>query len=689
MAYITDEISLICMNRLERLHMRQINYFPLAFLLIFGLTVLNGQAEDSRIGPASERLDGEMQSKQAAYKRHVRRLAKEHYFIQDYYDAQYYRLDLKIDPTTATIYGNVTIQGMSLVPSLSQVVLDLSDMLQVTAIGDDGATFTHANNLLVVNLATPADSGGTFSIDVEYNGLPAESGFGGFRFATHGDGGPWIWSDSEPHGARGWWPCKDVPSDKADSVDLILKIPIDQYAVSNGTLRQIVDDGDGWHTFHWHESYPIATYLVSVAVADYTIQTQYFNFSDTASMPILYYLLPEETEGDTLPNPPPTMAMMEYFHNTFGPYPFLREKYAIVRFGRGGGMENQTVTHQSRFNEGLTLHELAHQWWGDLITNASWVDIWLNEGFASYSEALFWEYRRGRDYYQGFMAALDWRGSFPYPILVDDTTDFRRIFDSTVYDKGAWVLHMLRHVVGDTNFFNILRSYATDPRFVYGDANTNDFKLVCEDVAGMDLDYFFDDWMLHAGRPDYGVYWTNIDTLATPHLYLRIDQRQDTGLLFRMPIDVFVMTPPGDTAFTIFNNEQNQVFEIPISGRASYVTIDPDNWILKGSDMRVTKVDVQDLVPTRYRLAQNYPNPFNPATVISYYLPASSSVNLTIYDLKGQAVATLVDEPQVIGEHRVTWNGFDRFGRPAANGIYFYMLTSDGFSQTKKMIVLR
>ncbi len=612
---------------------------------------------------------------------------------QENYDVSHYRIELAIDTTEKQISGVVTMTAKARVDSFAVVDLDLDSNMTVDGVGGDVSGYTHIESLLRIDLTQPRQCDSSFTVQVAYHGQPAGGGFGGFGFDQH-NGVPIIWSLSEPYFARSWWPCKDTPSDKADSVDIIVTVPTDLIVASNGSLVSTEANGDATRTFHWHESYPITTYLVSVAATNYEIYTDWFNYAPGDSMIVSLYTYPGALDAPQV-QLDELLDMLTYFHDIFGPYPFLTEKYGIAQFPRGGGMEHQTITSQGTFLSSiLTVHELAHQWWGDKITNATWGDIWLNEGFASYAEALYFEDTQGKDYYHTYLGWMD--RDYPYPIYVDDTTSVGRIFDWTVYDKGGWFLHMLRHIVGDSTFFDILLAYSDDPRFAYGNATTAGFQSVCDSVSGQDLDWFFQPWIYEVGRPEYRVEWSAGDSVGMFVLDLKIEQTQaPERALFPMPIDITIETATGDTVVTVFNDSASQVFRIPLAAAPTGIIIDQDGWILKRI-VSVSNTDERETIPPEFALDQNYPNPFNAVSNIRYSVPRLSHVRLVLYDLLGREVATLVNKPLEPAWYTAVWRGRDQEGVPVASGIYFYRIEmrdpNDGelnFTQAKKMVFLK
>jgi hypothetical protein len=352
---------------------------------------------------------------------------------------------------------------------------------------------------------------------------------------------------------------------------------------SNGLLREIIDNTTT-KTYKWHEKYPITTYLIFIAATDYAIFSNwYYPVSrDVDSMEVIYYVYPERlSQAQELY--PMTPSVIEFYANNFGEYPFVEEKYGMAHFTWGGGMEHQTCTSilYSWYSQWVLVHELAHQWWGDYITIHNWHHIWLNEGFASYCEALWAEYTQGEDYYHTYMGYM--RYIHGGTIFIEDTTDAWNIFSTIVYDKGAWVLHMLRHVVGDSTFFDILRAYYSE--YAHGAVMTEDFQGVCEEVSGMDLDYFFDEWIYGTYYPKYRYSWIYESAGSGYYdVYLHIDQYQTTEPThFTMPVDITITAGGDDTTFVVFNDSRHKDFQFRVEGVPSNLQVDKDQWILRST----------------------------------------------------------------------------------------------------------
>jgi hypothetical protein len=501
------------------------------------------------------------------------------------YDVKYYKLDLTLNHTAQTISGNVTCKAEIVLPGVTEIYYDLTNPLIVDSVLVNGnvTTFTRGSNKLNIALNSTLNVGDNFTTVVYYHGTPGSSGFGSFEFSSQG-GNPAIWTLSEPYGAKDWWPVKDTPADKADSADFWITVSTSLIPASNGKLMEIVDNGNGTHTYKWKSSYPIAQYLLSMAITNYAQYTNYYRYSPTDSMPINHFLYPGSLNSN-IAQLNKTPGMIEIYADRFGEYPFINEKYGHAQFGWGGGMEHQTISSMGGFSNMLIAHELAHMWFGDKITCKDWHHIWLNEGFATYGECIINEAWYGKAGYDSYIAnemasARNAVGS----IWVQDISQVWEIFNgSRSYAKGAVVLHMLRGIVGDSVFFNILQSYAADPNVAYGVAVTEDFQAVAENVSGMDLDYFFQQWIYGENYPKYHS-WHSKSLISgnTWNVSLLITQDVNSNpAFFTMPIQIKLTRAIGDTVITVFNNSASQHYNIAIEGEPLSMVFDPGNWILK------------------------------------------------------------------------------------------------------------
>ena len=649
-------------------------YSPIIISLLLSLSAL-----------AQINVIADIEAKQFA---HTNKLQKVLYPGDSTIDIQYYKLDLSLTYNPDFLYGKVTV-NLKPVSSISRFFLDLQNNLTVDSININGTAnpFTHANNQLVVTLPRIFNAGGLVSALIYYHGVPGASGLGSFTFDSH-SGIPAIYTLSEPYGASDWFPCKDTPADKADSSDQWITCSSNLYAVSNGKLISINDNGDGTKTFKWKNSYPISQYLLSLAITNYTVYTNYYKYSPVDSMPVVHHIYPEtfplaQAVLDKTP------MMIKIYSDRFGQYPFLKEKYGHAQFGWHGGMEHQTCSSMGSFSEDLVSHELAHQWFGDDITCKNWHHIWLNEGFATYCTGLYYEAAYGAAYLRSFMESQMQIAQLAVgSIYVQNINSVSEIFNSArSYSKGSVVLHMLRGIVGDTLFFRILKSYIANPALAYNVAITKDFQKVAESVYGLSLEYFFDEWIYGENYPQYGLTWKY--TPVSGNLYnitLNLSQQNNSyPSYFTMPAKIKISTAVGDTLFTILNDRQNQQYSFTVLGKPTGLIFDPDNNIMKTLNV----IDIpNDLKPLSFQLKQNYPNPFNPNTKIEFSILKTSFVTLKVYNELGEEITRLVNEEKRAGNYTVEFSS-TQGNKVLPSGIYIYTITAGNYTESKKMIILK
>jgi len=571
-------------------------------------------------------------------------------------DVTYYGLDLRLTHTPNYLRGAATIRLKSTAASLNQFFLDLKPQLTVDSVTSAGRrlSFTRSTDRVTITSPNPLSLGQALSLTVYYQGNPAsQSGFGSFAFSTHGpNNAPVIWSLSEPYGASDWFPCKDTPADKADSSAVSITADKRFVSVSNGLLLGTTDNPDSTRTYRWRNSYPIAQYLISLAMTDYTRYDTPFTYQGQ-TLPVTHYVYPE-----TLPsiraNLDRTTDMLRVFSELFGPYPFLREKYGHAQFGWGGGMEHQTLSSMGAWSTSIIAHELAHQWFGDKITCRDWQSIWLNEGFASYAEALYAEASGGRSSYATTMnnflrGARNARGS----LYVQDISSVDNIFDGNrTYSKGATVLHMLRWVLGDDRFFRTLRAYAEAPNLAYNTAVTEDFQAIAQQVSGQNLDYFFRQWIRGEGYPTYRAMVSAGTSAST--ITVRLEQRNATATnpaSFTMPVQMRIQSAAGDTMVTVLNDRADQTYTLPTRGAVTGVVIDPDNWLLKSTEATVLPNLVTALPEPAASDLRVYPNPTSESLTVDFATPVAGPVTLSLTNLLGQLVRTTPTERLPPGVH--------------------------------------
>ena len=601
---------------------------------------------------------------------------------QEKIDVSYYRINIDIDLEIEQISGAVVVNGSVGMDQPDSIQLDFSDQMVVDSIKYYGEEwpFEHLNDK--INIPVPdatIPEGYDFSIEVFYHGEPPSTGFGSFNFDEHMNIDH-VWTLSEPYGSRDWWPCKDDPSDKADSADIIIIVPNDQIAVSNGVLVDEEDMGDGRKKYHWSERYPICTYLVSIASYPYTVWYDEYIGLNGDTLPLEYYVYPDHYDL-VYDNYLLTKNMMEVFADKFGEYPFMGEKYGHAEFGRGGGMEHQTITSLGGYSQWLIAHELGHQWWGDLITCASFHHIWLNEGFARFSEALWEEAHNGVEAYKNYWLSHSYYGAGT--VYVEEPNTASQIFNGNLtYNKAGWVVHMLRGVMGDSLFFETLKSYGSNDSLAYSAATTEDFQLVCEDISGIDLEDFFQQWIYNDYYPRYALYWEMQDT---GELIVKIEQTQNWQY-FHMPIDLQVILPNDTLLFRVDNDGESQEYNLGvIAGEPYAIWLDPENWILK----EVEYMSITSPLPgqAQITLFPAYPNPFNPQTSIGYFIPdqlGQLKPTIRIFDVRGNLVDQIGPTLPVAGYNQIAWNATGQ-----GSGVYFIQLSANDLYYSQKIQLLK
>ncbi|NUO79852.1 T9SS type A sorting domain-containing protein, partial [candidate division KSB1 bacterium] len=438
---------------------------------------------------------------------------------------------------------------------------------------------------------------------------------------------------------------------------------------------------------------------VSLAISNYATFSDRFEYAPGQFLPLEYYVYPAQLTTAkaafaTVPN------MLRIFSERFGEYPFLKEKYGHAVFPWGGAMEHQTLTSigsVSMSAEWVYAHELAHQWFGDLVTCENWGDIWLNEGFATYSEALYYRALNGVQGYHNYINASlgSMRSWGSDPVYRYNTDDVWYIFNRTVYDKGGWVLHTLRHVLGDSVFLKILHDYPNDPAFKFKSATTAQFRDYCEQVAGIDLDWFFQQWIYEPYFPVYQWGYALTPDQGGYSLYLEIRQTQaqvspEYDHLYKMPIDIRVTYGDRTTqTLVVWDSLAVQSFRIPLANSPIAVSFDPDRWILREAQkIPVSAVLVNGETPRAFALMQNYPNPIvrngTAKSNFVYTIPQTTDVELRIYDSLGREVEAFVLGKQTPGTYLVPFET-----KNLAAGIYLYRLRAGKNVATKKMAVVR
>lgn len=486
------------------------------------------------------------------------------------YDVQDYRLELLVDPASQTVRGCGVTAGVVVAEKLESVVIDLAaplqalgatqvagDLFQKTLPHGDALAFDRVGDTVVVHLAASLARGERFQVAVWYSGRPLrQDDFNGFQWTlTPGSGQPWIASSCQTIGEQTWWPCKASyfhPEDKPERVAVHVTAPSTLTAVSNGRLVD-VERGAGVTTWRWRIDQSIPTYSVAIAVGPYV------HFEEEVALPGLERKLPihcwvlPESEAKARKQFAQVPELLRFFSEKFGPFPFP-DKFGLVETPIWG-MEHATVIAygnsfpdairgtgevdpyelRNKLYDYVLVHEAAHEWFGNAVTASTWGDFWIHEGFCAYAEALWVEHVHGLD------AALDFMAEKKAGIS-DLATVFRprrdtaaAAYDTQMYDKGAWLLHMLRYVMGDEPFFAAVKEFACDPRWRKGTCTSADFQAVCERRHGASLRSFFQPWLYGTRWPSYTVRQPKLEgNKAT----VAIECKSRGQFRYEMPLDV-------------------------------------------------------------------------------------------------------------------------------------------------------
>lgn len=549
----------------------------------------------------------------------------------DEYDLLYHRIRLSVDPSVRFISGSVYSLFKTLDNNFGQIGFDLDDRMTVDSILYHGAkiNFTHNSDQILVNLPVLLTST-IDSIEVFYHGDPSINEQKGFSYDNHMTG-PIAWTLSEPYGAYGWWPCKNQLGDKVDSLDAFIHVPKGNKAAGLGLLQSVDTLIDSSMVFHWKHRYPVATYLMAVAVTNYQEFNHYAHLVNGDSIRVQEYIYPEymfiaDTQALKVE------GMIRLFDSLCGAYPFAEEKYGHAQWGRGGGMEHQTMSFMSDLDYDLVAHELVHQWYGDKITCGSWQDIWLNEGFATFFTGIAFEFLRPQAEWKQYMQAqLNRATSIPNgSVFVTDTTNVSMIFSGALsYSKGAMVLQMLRWEMGDSAFFEGIRNYTANTDLCYGFARTADLQDELEQVYGGSLDDFFDMWVYKEGFPAVSISW-NRKTTSWLHLDMAEVTSHSSVPFYPLEIELRARGSLGeDTLFVVSLNKPQEQIDVNLGFKVTGLEFDPRMWLLAKAS--VLEGDHSDLSSVAL-----FPNPTG--TAFDVYIKDERIDKVEIYSNLGQLV---------------------------------------------------
>jgi aminopeptidase N len=514
-------------------------------------------------------------------------------------DIRNIRLELRVDLPKKTVDSQATLQFRSVRPTRS-VRLDATgfEVKQVALANGTGsaspARYTYDGNKLVVDLGSRWSAGQEGTLRIDYRVANPKDGLHFFTpTKTEPDAPCLVWSHGEPVSNRYWIPCIDEP-DQRQTTEVVATVPAGFEVISNGKLLSRMENpADKTVTFDWRQDLPHPSYLVTLVAGEFDVVTEEWD-----GIPVVFYV-PKGRKAEALPTYGRTRDMLTFFSQRFGiHYPW--DKYAqVTAFQFGGGMEHTSATTMGdrilvdkrtlldRSSESIVSHELAHQWWGDMVTCRDWSHLWLNEGFASYAEALWDEHSKGPDDYAYNMfrkAPEAIRGGKTRPVMDRHYTSASAMFDGRSYPKGAWVLHMLRNQLGDEAFWKGIQRYGTEHKFQ--SVETADFRRSMERATGRDLERFFYDWLERAGNPDLEVTTEYVPDSQRARILVKQTQ---AGEPFHIPVKL-VLHSAGSSQPTVVEEEMTEKelsLRIPLPGPLTRIDVDPDSAVL--TDLKESK----------------------------------------------------------------------------------------------------
>ncbi len=504
-------------------------------------------------------------------------------------DAIHYTFRVTLRDDTDTIGAETDVYFRFLHDGVTKLFLDLTSKsatiegkgMAVSAVTSDGGPvqWIHDGDRLQITLAEPPAKDELRRFTITYGGIPAA----GLKIGPNRYEERTFFSVNWPNRARNWLPMIDHPYDKATS-EFVVTAPIHYQVVANGLLQEETNLGDGFRRTHWKQSVPIPSWLNALGVARFASR----HFGTINDIPLQTWTFHQDREAGIATFDVPTRQAMSFFSEHIGPYPY--EKLANVEAaGMGGGMEHasaifygaRAVTMEPA--TGLVTHEIAHQWFGNSVTENDWDDVWLSEGFATYLTLLSTEHYRGRD---AFVAGLErsrdrvWSGEENDPeetVVHDNLSDMGDVLSGLQYQKGAWILHMLRWEIGTEDFWTGIREYYR--RYRDSTASTADLVRLMEETSGEELSWFFDQWLHRTPSPALEGSWRY--DAASGQVEIELVQTQPGGA-YTLDLEIGIGEANADDSRleVIQMTEKQQRFQLAVAGAPQSVTLDPNTWAL-------------------------------------------------------------------------------------------------------------
>jgi aminopeptidase N len=595
------------------------------------------------------------------------------------YDVLFYKLDIGLERNSIDIYGNVTIDSKVISPKLDTFAFELVSELIIDSIKINNrlAIFSRDLDEVFVPLESPMQRDMLISVQIFYHGTPRVSdSFYGIKTGWSYEKQV-TWTLSEPLAAKYWFPCKQILEDKADSAWIFITTSPENKAGSNGLLTAITALPTGKVRYEWKTHYPIAYYLISATVCNYNEYSFYAKLTGSNDSILIQnyicgnsdYIQLHKQDIDRMKD------YIELYSKLFGAYPFKNEKYGTCQSAQKGGMEHQTMTTLEDYNLPLSVHELSHQWFGDNVTCRTWSDIWLNEGFATYSQYLAFQYLTSQNDADNLMnsvqkSALEKpEGSVYVPFY--EANDPARILDGNLsYNKGAAIIHMIRYKLqNDSLFFTVLKTYQN--KFSGSTATGDDFKNVLDSISGMDFTSFFDQWYYGEGYPLYDITWKQKnDTLFLTSVQ---STTATSTPLFTVPMDYRIHFLNGDTTLRLEQTSNVCNYSIPFHNYIVSVDPDPQHWILKKINSLQQQLD-KPSNSLNFKVISDYSSD---NVLVHFFNPNSAAITVHLSDMAGKLI---------LNEKRKKTD-FSLSMLNLRKGIYLLTITEGAESATEKIVI--